>query len=428
MTVVTLAAIVAACFLYTAYPPSVATPSISPSTGGLRFLPCVVMVAYLMHIADTSWTRRHRVLGHLIWAVCLFWAPESAFHVTFVWWPYYLWRYASGSQKGFPAALLITRQMAILMLIAVVVVALFLGAYFAFYSVLPTIDGVFAYILYPPGPIPFDFHGAFVYFVGAFGLALMSVIVLNQSHRDCPALRRAIPVVFALYAAASYYLGRSIDNNLLNIMPFIVLAFLIPIALPRQPRMKAISITAICCMIALIPSFGWADYWGPVIYRGSALDIRPGIVRRAFTFANPKTVAAIDRREGPRNPDLRSHDVRQAADEVWSKYREPVTLIAPPLLLMSSRAPPWTSMHVPANFWSIPESIRHVFLERAMQRFGKPGWVIVQPGTADPVAQAGRDLAKDFDAVYDRDISLTFGSYIAIRYLPKNSIKSAGTK
>jgi hypothetical protein len=39
------------------------------------------------------------------------------------------------------------------------------------------------------------------------------------------------------------------------------------------------------------------------------------------------------------------------------------------------------------------------FLSGRMQRFGKPGWVIVQPDTADQVAQAGSDLAKDFNAI-----------------------------
>ena len=51
-------------------------------------------------------------------------------------------------------------------------------------------------------------------------------------------MRRAVLVLLALYAVASYYLGRSIDNNLLNIMPFVVLALLVAVAPPLRLRIQ----------------------------------------------------------------------------------------------------------------------------------------------------------------------------------------------
>ena len=419
MTIVALTATFAACFLYSAYPPSPATPSISPSTGGLRFLPCAILLGYLVSAADQAWDRRQRWVGHLIWAFGLLWAPESAFQATFVWWPYYLWRSTEDGQGGLRGLGAVIKHAGWLGLILAAALALFVGAYYALFQVFPTVDGVFAYVLYPPGPVPFEFRGAFLYFAGVVLLTAASIVALLRRKESLAFLRRAVLVLLALYAVASYYLGRSIDNNLLNIMPFAVLALLVPAAAPWRPQFNVLGATALGCVIALTLSFGWSVWWGPAIEQGHAFEIDPHAVRKAFTLASSETTSALDRRESGRNPLVHSADIQRAAAEIWATYHEPVTLMAPPLVLMTSFSEPWNAVHAPEDFISIPSGPRRAFLTRSMRRFNQAGWTITQEGAPDIVAAGGRELAEDFDAVYTRDISLRFGSYVATRYLPK---------
>jgi hypothetical protein len=419
MTSVALAATFAACFLYSAYPPSPATPSISPSTGGLRFLPCAILVAYLVSGAEQAWSRRQRWVGHLIWAFGLLWAPESAFHATFVWWPYYLWRYTEDGQGGLRGLGTVVKHASWLGLILVATVALFVSTYYALFQLLPTVDGVFAYVLYPPGPVPFEFRGAFLYFASVVVLTAASIVALTRRKEGPEFLRRAVLVLLALYAVASYYLGRSIDNNLLNIMPFLVLALLVVAAPPWRPHFNALGAAAVSCLIALTLSFGWSVWWGSALEQGYAFEVDPRTVRKAFDLASSETTSALDRRESGRNPLVHSADIQRAAAQIWATYHEPVTLMAPPLVLMTSFAAPWNAVHAPEDFISIPKASRRAFLTRSMRRFNQAGWTIIQEGTPDIVAAGGRELSEDFDAVYTRDISLSFGSYIATRYLPK---------
>jgi hypothetical protein len=419
MVVVALAATFAACFLYSAYPPSPATPSISPSTCGLRFLPCAILVALLVSGAEQTWGRRQRGIGHLIWAFGLLWAPESAFHVTFVWWPYYLWRSVDDRQLGLHRVGAVLTNAGGLGLILVATVALFISIYYALFRALPTADGIFAYVLHPPGPVPFELSGAFLYFGGVVFLTVASIIALTRCNESPAFLRRAVPVLLGMYAVASYYLGRSIDNNLLNIMPFVVLALLVSAAPPSRPQFNALGAAAVSCLIALTLSFGWKVYWGPAFAEGHAFTVDPSMVGKAFDLATSETTTALDRRESARNPLVNSADVQRAAAQIWATYHEPVTLMAPPLVLMTSFDAPWNALHAPENFFSLPKASRRTFLTRTMQRFNRAGWTIIQEGTPDIVAAGGRELAEDFDAVYTRDISLSFGSYTATRYLPK---------
>ena len=331
-----------------------------------------------------------------------------------------MWRSTEDGQVGLHGVGAVLKHATKLLLILLATVLLFVSAYFALFRVLPTADGIFAYVLYPPGPVPFEFGGAFLYFASVVVLTAASAAALTQ--RDGSSvflLRRAVLVLLALYAVASYYLGRSIDNNLLNIIPFVVLALLAAMAPPLRPEFSALGAAAVCCVIALTLSFGWSVWWGPALARGHAFEVDPRAVRKAFDLASSETTSALDRRESGRNPLVHSADIQSAAAQIWATYHEPVTLMAPPLVLMTSFAAPWNAVHAPEDFISIPKASRRAFLTRSMRRFNQAGWTIIQEGTPDIVAAGGRELSEDFDAVYTRDISLSFGSYIATRYLPK---------
>src|ERR1019366_3458549 len=102
---------------------------------------------------------------------------ESAFYVTFVWWPYYIWRTAAFGAKGWPGIGRILKHAILLGLIAAGLIVAFGTGYYALFGVLPTVEGVLVYVLHPPGSIPFDFHAGFIYFVAVMILIVSCIVI-----------------------------------------------------------------------------------------------------------------------------------------------------------------------------------------------------------------------------------------------------------
>lgn len=106
-----LALCLATCFFWTAYPPSVASPLLCPSTTGLRFLPAVLLITYLFFAKQIEHSEPRMLIPQGLWVPGALWSPESGFYVTFVWWPsYFLIRRGQGDfwsrAKGFANAAL----------------------------------------------------------------------------------------------------------------------------------------------------------------------------------------------------------------------------------------------------------------------------------------------------------------------------------
>ena len=404
-TVGLLAAVFVACFLFTAYPPALATPAIAPSEGGLRFLPCALLLALLVACADKPWTWRWRASGHALWFFGLIWSPEAAFDATFVWCAYYLWRSLPAEATAAAAAWRAVRSLAVLACVLVAFALGFCALYYALCRVLPSPYAVVAYLLNPPGSAPFAFTGTFWFLALVFALTAGAAVHLAR-RGEADKLRLALPVLLGLYAVGSYYLGRSNDNNVLNLGPFMVLALAAVSSLPSDGRIRIVAQAGLCCLLAAPPSFGWSTFWAPAASQGRALRVSAGDPVSLFTFANPSAGAALDRREGPRNSMVHSADIEAAVTTIWRDRHEPVLLLAPPLVLVTEHAEPWAALHAPENFWFMPTFARRTFLRRTMDRLNRPGWVITQPDAPDSVAVSGRELARDFDAVYVRGESL----------------------
>ena len=103
---------------------------------------CVIaMVAWLLWrdrspaAASSGWQG-----AHLLWAFGVLWSPESAFYVTFVWWPYYLWlRCSQRSGPGATVRLSMFPSAArILLLRLFVVLFCFIAGYWLIYRTAPT--------------------------------------------------------------------------------------------------------------------------------------------------------------------------------------------------------------------------------------------------------------------------------------------------
>ncbi len=397
------------CLFWTAFPFDLGTPIVWPSVGGLRFLPVVALVALLFwkdtgggtsvaHAGPTRW-------GHLAWALGTLWSPESGFCVTFVWWPYYLWRRCGQSAEGqlipnlFAAA-------ATLLLYTAALIGFFLSAYWLAYGTSPTRVGVLAYFLHPPGAEPINPVGAIWFFGTVLILGLVALHRIYRATGDSGQFRRGFLVLLLAYGTFSYFLGRSVENNLLNLMPYqlLVLIAALDAGMPKAARHLAV--------VLLGSLLGWSGLFGWSVWVESA---RAG---RLFEFEPSNRIGMF--RQHP--------DAERAVTFIRDRFNEPALVLDHRFnLTVTSNPAPWSAIHGPANYLYLPAEMRREFLLNTAQTLRRAGWLVVlrqaqTSGEHDPdvvglVESSG--LLQDIYRIYRPTQGLNFGTYHAIRFEPR---------
>ncbi len=397
------------CMLWTSYPADIGSPIAMPSVGGLRFLPVVALVALLFwkdtgfetsvaHEQPTRW-------GHLAWALGTLWSPESAFCVTFVWWPYYLWRRCGRADKGELVSYLV-RAAAALFLCLAALVGFFLAAYWLAYETSPTRIGLLAYFLYPPGAAPINQGGAIWFFGSVLALGVAALFQIYRQSGDSSRFRRAFLVLLLDYGTFSYFLGRSVDNNLLNLLPYQLLVLLVVVdsGVPKALRHMAVVLAA--SLLGWASVFGW-EVWLQSARAGLALEFEPS--KRIQLFKQ--------------NPDA-----ERAVAFIRSKFGEPATVLDGGYnLTVTSDGAAWSAIHGPANYSYVPPVLRQEFLANTARTLRRSGWIVVpkqssKPGELAPdvvrLVDSG-GLIQDIDRIYRPTQGLDFGTYHAIRFEPR---------
>ncbi|MCE4543844.1 hypothetical protein [Caballeronia sp. PC1] len=390
-------------YLWTAYPPNVGSPAVTPSVSGLRFLPLALLIAVITQRDDRRSTKPPSEYIHLIWLAGVLWSPESAAQVTVVWWPYYVWRCARSGRNVLHANVRLACW-----LIATFVA--FILIYRIAYGVFPSLTTYLAYVMYPPGPLPINPWGA-IWFFGLAGLAGI-VSVRRQLRRAPDDHRTQNLVVFALasFGAASYYLGRSHDNNLLNVSVFFLLLLLAVREISDSRLARFVSCAAIAALISYPVLFGW-NSWTSLAQSGRLFEFRPRATVSNFTYTSPRGQQANT--AGSSLAATASDDADRGMRTIVKQFDEPVTVLDAAINLDASNAGvPWSACHGPENFVYLPSALRRQFLASTADRLTRPGWLLIS---------ANYDAASflsDYDAVYRRDRRLDFGTYYAIRYVP----------
>lgn len=387
----------AVSFIWSGYPRHVNSPMATPSVSGLRFLPATVLLTYLFFAQDIGRSKAKVLIAQGLWMLGVLWSPESAFYVTFLWWPYYLFvRRAPG---GLQARLKgMVKPAANLLAALVLLVVSFIGIYVLVYRETPTLYAILAYAIDPPGPLPIDWHGAVWYFLLATALGLGVLVHQWRSDGDTPVFRRGLLLLLMSYGASSYFLGRSHDNNLLNILPFYLLVLLNSISGTESRLLARTSAVLVATLLAWLPLFGW-QAWQQDLMSDGLLRFDPRITKW------PE----------PRQPDpaYRS-DIRRAIDYIDQNYGEPITVLNESFNLFRSIPPkPWNAMNAPEDFQFIPSERRREFLSLTAASLKRTGWLVVERSFP------AEEWLADFDVVYRRDSLVEFGSYYAIRYVPR---------
>ena len=397
----------AACFFWTAFPPTLSSPMATPSVSGLRFLPVVLMVTYLFFTPKIEHSKTRMFIAHGLWGFGVLWSPESAFYLTCVWWPYYIFvRRGKGDFRSRFKTLITASTR--LLLIAVGLGLAFLIIYHLVYHKGPTLYGYLAYALNPPGPLPINPHGGVWYFIFAVIIGMMSLFHLWRKSGDTSLFRHGFLVLLLSYSVFTYFLGRSHDNNLLNIMPFVLLVLLHAISTSGGKIMTRISVVMVAALLSWLPIFGWT-IWHDNANQGRAISFEPKSFRERISYSNPSTQQEIIKS----NRGVPA-DVTSAIEYIHQHYGEPVTVLDFLMVLTGSATPNvWSAMNGFSNYPFIPAERRREFLSATAASLHRPGWLVI-----DRKYPADMWLA-DFDAVYERTNQLEFGVYYAIRFSPK---------
>lgn len=409
--VIVLALCLAACFFWTAYPPAMASPLATPSVAGLRFLPVTLLALYLCLTPNIERSRVRLAVGHVLWCVGALWSPESAFYVTLAWWPYYLFvRRASGPFSVRLGAAI--RNALVLVIIAVVLAGAFYGSLRLIYGEGPTLYGYLAYAINPPGPLPIDSRGNVWYFVTAIVITVATLASSWKVAGDTQSFRRGLVLLLVAYGSFTYFLGRSHENNILNILPLLLLALLYVVQAARQVNLARIAAILGAALLAWTPLFGWHD-WQSNLGNGGLFDFGPSALLPAVTFSNPQTQDKLRTRLAGA-PVGDPADAGRAILAIKAVSSDAITVLDS-AMNMDGVSPPsaWSAIHGPANFGFIPSERRREFLAASAKTLPRSGWLVV-----DKRYPEREQWLSDYDSVYRRGETRDFGSYIAIHYVP----------
>lgn len=402
-------AMVCAVLLWTGYPPDEVGPMFTPSVNGMRFGPLALMLLLIL-VAEVH-DRRLDPIGYGLWLVGLIWSPEAAFHVTVVWFSYLGLRAVqvrgSARRWAMPLAILHGPSMAIgALLIAVPVLVLLFHAGFGEW---PSLLGYTAYIRNPPGVMPPNPVGPVWFGLGTVAVGLVALLFADQARN-----RSLFVCLLGALAAGSYYLGRSHDNNLLNLLPFIVLVLTAALSSGLSGVALGFARASIVATIAWCVTFGsssWAEAWRS----GGQWKAGPAPLIEDIKFTTPHAWMLLDRQLSGT-----AHAASADAGEALAWLRQAGS--ASPLWINPMMLLPywdvgnvWTGMNDPASYAFLPVDEVERFIRNGAKSLNRPGRILIDTA-ATPTPWL--DLfAKAYEVTEERK----FGSYTVYSLVPRRT-------
>jgi hypothetical protein len=405
-----LAVLAMACavLLWTGYPPAEAGPMMTPSVDGMRFLPLALLIFVILvgEAAECPGT----ALGYVVWFCSLAWSPEAGVYATIVWFPYLALRAAQRRGANTPGAV----AWAALCGSAIAVASLAAGTailtliFRVEFGGWPSASGFLTYVLNPPGILPPNPLGPIW-----LGLAAVAIGAVALTRTDARGLRTGAVCLLGLVAAGSYYLGRSHDNNVLNLFPFVVLSIAAAVSVPLPSILEGFSRMVLVGIVAWPATFGFQS---PVLGTVSdgKIPFGPERLLDRFKLVAPDAWALLDAYLADQ-PGRHAASADAGAALAWLAEHG----AGPPLVinqaLISPRyagGPEWTGVNNLANFDLLPREVIARFIKNGAASYNRQGWLLVdreQPG----------DWLELFGSAYEVAEERAFGGYSAYRLIPK---------
>lgn len=412
-TAIVLLAVLLCAFFWNSYPPLTSSPATTPSTNGLRFLPVLALTALLL-FRYTATERTTYWQAHVAWVVGALWSPESAFMCSLLWWPTYIWLRCSGSPES-ELIRTIFRSTLTLALVAAATVAAFLSTYWVAYRALPTLRGFLAYLINPPGILPISSTGPLWFFAGGLIAGCYALYKTSRTAGDGPEFRERFILILLAYGTLSYFLGRSHDNNILNILAFIMPLLLSLLKASASMYVRTGAVVMFGALVGWSGIFGWSA-WQATAATGRLLELDPDRLLASLSYENPETADAMRTRYlGSKIPLGNFSDASRAIASISTTHRgEPVTALNITLNMVRGEGNSvWSAIHNPANYNYMPSEYRQEFIANTARVLQRPGWMLMDRQFPHV------ELVNDLNSGYVVTQILEFGDYYATRYEPK---------
>ena len=394
-------------FFWIGAPFSIMSSLVYPSVGGLRFLPVLGLTFLLVQLNKKGNPQRALILGHIAWVGAVLWSVESAFYATFVWWPYYLFLNTTHQYDQTNLLGKILKSSLVLLGWLTLLLSSIVLVYWSIYRVLPDINIFFAYAISPPGPLPIDWHGSIWFYICVMCLGTIANWKVYQESGNTPKFRRSFIFLLLSFATFSYFLGRSHDNNILNLLPFQLLVLLEVRRSEISWPYRQFATVMLTCLLSL----GTVFEWGSFIPNIKKLEFSPSSFLQKFSYENIDTFKNLSESKSIGNPQ----DVLNAISLVRDHYDEPYTVVNEQLLLASIEGDEvWNTMHNWANYYFFYNDRRRELLSRGASNLNRTGWIIYHK----KFPHINNWLA-DYDLIYLREKEVDFQTYQAIRFSPR---------
>jgi hypothetical protein len=323
-------AVFAALFLWTGFPADGSSLLAVPSVGGIRFLPTTLVACLLFFGFPTGAT------AALVPAVL--WSPESAAMSVAVFGLSETARIGPLKAALRSAGLLACSYAGLVLL------------HHAIFGVWMDPAAFAEYVLHVPGALPIDPFSDALLLAAVLGLGGWLMVRVSPdpvtAHRDRTS-------TFLLFAAATYWLGRSHPNNICNLAPFLVLVALRVLDRP----------TGHSSLLADVTGFGLATSvaalamspWYSVPYDAHATVDIHAVVAEFPSF---------------------ERDIEQIREQIANSGGLGIADFGPSYTRHPSETLVWTPMD-PSSLWSyVPSQRRQIYIRRSGTRLRRSGWAI----------------------------------------------------
>ena len=402
------AAMGCAILMWTGYPVDFWGPNTTPSVDGMRFLPFAALLFIIMFAEERG--IQLDPAGHALWFLGLIWSPEAAFYATVVWWPYLALRRAQANNAS--AVKSVAAEAlggAVVALAATTVGFAALAVLFRIaYHSWPSIAGFTTYVRNPPGILPVNPTGPIW-----LALAVGALVPIAQLRADARGIRIGFVCLMGLLAVGSYYLGRSHDNNVLNLLPFVVLTLTAALAVGLKDIASGFAQVALAGLVAYVATFGFAS-WGVAARSGQAGNIGPSRFINDMRLAAPDSLALLDASLAhSTSGHAPAADAAVALDWLRARGEGSPVWVSPSMLLpYGVPSPAWTGMNDVGTFNLLPPDEVERFIRSSAQDLRRPGWLLVDSSGQSP-------WPKIFFDAYSVSEQHNLGGYTAYRLVPK---------
>jgi hypothetical protein len=215
-----------------------------------------------------------------------------------------------------------------------------------------------------------------------------------------------------LLAAGSYYLGRSHDNNLLNLMPFMVLLACCIFRHGSSQILRGFAAMVTVGIVAWLSTFGlgsmqaaYQDGWrGRFGISDTLADMR---------LETDRGVRRLDRWLTETGQSATSEDARRALNWLRDRQSGPIAFLTQPhLVARGTPGPMWSGMLSSASWGLLPAAEIEALIARGCHKLNRSGWVLVD-------GNVGIQQLSHFLKVYNVADTQRFGALTAYQLVPR---------